>query len=194
MGEPSSKEVTQLLQAWGAGEESALKDLIPSVQAELRRLAKHYMAKEDPGNLFQTTALVNEAYMRLIDWRKASWKDRAHFFCVSARLMRNILVDNARRSPHVEGGRRAWQVSFDEALVVSRNKSRELVAVDDALKALQALDPRKGEIVELRFFGGLTVEETAEVLKVSRITVIREWNKAKAWLYRELSKKESNGA
>ncbi len=191
---PSSQEITQLLQAWSAGDESALRNLVPMVRAELRRLASHYMGKEYPGHVLQTTALVNEAYLRLIDWKKASWQDRAHFFCVSARLMRNILVDNARRSPHVEGGRRAWQVSFDEALVVSRNKGRELVVVDEALKALQALDPRKSEIVELRFFGGLTVEETAEVLKVSRITVIREWTKAKAWLYRELSKEERNGA
>jgi RNA polymerase sigma factor (TIGR02999 family) len=155
MEAPSSQEITQLLQAWSAGDESALRNLVPMVRTELRRLASHYMGKEYPGHVLQTTALVNEAYLRLIDWKKASWQDRAHFFCVSARLMRNILVDNARRSPHVEKGRRAWQVSLDEAMVVSRDKSRELVAIDDSLIALEGLDPRKSRIVELRFFGGL---------------------------------------
>ncbi len=191
MGE---KPITQLLQAWSAGDESALKELVPMVRAELHRQAKHYMAKEYSGHVLQTTALVNEAYLRLIDWKKASWQDRAHFFCVSARLMRNILVDNARRSPDLEGGLPAGQVSLDEAMVVSRDKTRELVAIDDSLTALEQLDPRKSKIVELRFFGGLTVEETAEGLKISRRTVIREWNKAKVWLHRELSREENNGA
>ncbi len=190
----SSKHITQLLQAWNGGSESALKELVPLVRVELRGLAKHYMLNERAGHLLQTTALVNETYLRLIDWESVSWQSRAHFFGVSARLMRNILVDTARRSPHLEGGLQAGQVSLDEAMVVSGDKSRELVAINDSLTALEGLDPRKSKIVELRFFGGLTVEETAEVLKISRRTVIREWNKAKVWLHRELSKEECNGA
>lgn len=190
----SSKQITRLLQAWRAGNESALKDLVPLVKAELRRLARRYMANERAGHLLQTTALVNEAYLRLIDWNQVDWQSRAHFFGVSARLMRNILVDYARQRPRIEGGRDAQPVSFDEALVVTRGRSGELVAIDDALQALEKLDPRKGRIVELRFFGGLGVEETAEVLKISRITVIRDWNRAKAWLHRELTQEESHGA
>jgi RNA polymerase sigma factor (TIGR02999 family) len=164
------------------------------VKTELRRLARRYMANERAGHLLQTTALVNEAYLRLIDWNQVDWQSRAHFFGVSARLMRNILVDYARQRPRVEGGRDAHPVSFDEALVVTRGRSGELVAIDDVLKALEKLDPRKGRIVELRFFGGLGVEETAAVLKISRITVIREWKRAKAWLHRELTQEESHGA
>ena len=190
----SSKQITQLLQAWRAGDESALKHLVPLVKTELRRLARGYMANERAGHVLQTTALINEAYLRLIDWNKVDWPSRAHFFGVSARLMRNILADYARQRPRVEGGRDAQPVSFDEALVVTQGKSGELVAIDDALKALEKLDPRRGRIVELRFFGGLGVEDTAEVLKISRITVIREWNRAKAWLHRELTQKESHGA
>ncbi len=190
----SSKHITQLLQAWNGGSESALKELVPLVRAELRGLAKHYMLNERAGHLLQTTALVNETYLRLIDWKGVSWQSRAHFFGVSARLMRNILVDYARCRPHVEGGGEAQPVSLEEALVVSQDRSQELLAIDDALKALEKLDPRKSRIVELRFFGGLSVEETAEVLKVSRITVIREWNRAKAWLHCELSQEKSNGA
>ena len=190
----SSKQITRLLQAWRAGDESALKDPVPLVETELRRLARRYMANERAGHLLQTTALVNEAYLRLIDWNQVDWQSRAHFFGVSARLMRNILVDYARQRPRVEGGRDAHPVSFDEALVVTRGRSGELVAIDDVLKALEKLDPRKGRIVELRFFGGLGVEETAEVLKISRITVIREWKRAKAWLHRELTQEESHGA
>ena len=190
----SSKQITRLLQAWRAGDELALEDLVPLVRAELRRLARGYMANERAGHVLQTTALVKEAYLRLIDWNNVDWQSRAHFFGVSARLMRNILVDYARQRPRVEGGRDAEPVSFHEALLVTKNRSQELVAIDDALKALEKLDPRKGRLVELRFFGGLGVEESAEVLKVSRITVIREWNRAKAWLHRELSQQESHGA
>jgi RNA polymerase sigma factor (TIGR02999 family) len=190
----SSKHITQLLQAWNDGSESALEELVPLVRAELRGLAKHYMLNERADHLLQTTALVNETYLRLIDWESVSWQSRAHFFGVSARLMRNILVDYARRRPHVEGGGEVQPVSLEEALVVSQGRSRELLAIDDALKALEKLDPRKSRIVELRFFGGLSVEETAEMLKVSRITVIREWNRAKAWLHLELSQEKWNGA
>ena len=190
----SSKHITQLLQAWNDGSESALEELVPLVRAELRGLAKHYMLNERADHLLQTTALINETYLRLIDWKSVSWQSRAHFFGVSARLMRNILVDYARCRPHVEGGGEAQPVSLEEALVVSQDRSQELLAIDDALKALEKLDPRKSRIVELRFFGGLSVEETAEVLKVSRITVIREWNRAKAWLHHELSQEKSNGA
>ena len=194
MNAPSSKDITHLLQAWSSGDESALKDLAPLVQAELRRLAKHYMAREKPGHVLQTTALVNEAYMRLIDWKNVSWKSRAYFFGASARLMRNIMVDYARRRPHLEGGRKVQQVSLDEELVVSQDRSTELVNIDDALKTLEALDSRKSRVVELRFFGGLSVKEAAEVMKVSPITVKREWRKAKAWLQRELSKQECHEA
>ena len=190
----SSKHITQLLQAWNDGSESALEELVPLVRAELRGLAKHYMLNERADHLLQTTALINETYLRLIDWKSVSWQSRAHFFGVSARLMRNVLVDYARRRPHVDGGGEAEPVSLEEALEVSQDRSQELLAIDDALKALEKLDPRKSRIVELRFFGGLSVKETAEVLKVSRITVIREWSRAKAWLHSELSQEKCSGA
>ncbi len=190
MGTLSSQEITKLLQAWSGGDQAALEDLVPLVEAELRRLAGHYMANERRGHVLQTTALVNEAYLRLIDWKSVEWQNRAHFFGISARLMRHILVDFARRRPHLEGGREAQHVSFDEALRVTPDQSGDLVAVDDALKTLESFDLRKSQIVELRFFGGLSVKETAEVLKISRRTVIREWNKAKAWLLEELGAEE----
>jgi RNA polymerase sigma-70 factor, ECF subfamily len=190
MAEPSPEEVTLLLQAWSDGDQAALERLVPRVRAELHRLAKHYMRQERPGHLLQTTALVNEAYMRLIDWKNVSWQNRAHFFGVSAQLMRRILVDMARQRPRAEHGGEAQQTTLDEALVVSPKPKTDLVALDDALTALAEIDPRKAQIVELRFFGGLSVEETAEVLKVAPITVMREWNKAKAWLYRELKNSE----
>jgi len=183
----SSHQVTELLQAWCDGDRSALERLTPLVEAELRRLARRYMARERPGHTLQTTALVHEAYVRLIDWKNVRWRDRAHFFGVSARLMRYVLVEYARRSPQRARRGEVQRVSLDKALEISRERCADLAALDDALKCLAAFDPRKGEIVELRFFGGLTVEETAEVLRVSSITVIREWNKAKAWLYYELS-------
>ena len=182
------QEVTSLLQAWSAGNPEALERLVPQVRAELQRLARHYMRKERPGHVLQTTALVNEAYMRLIDWKNVSWQNRAHFFGVSARLMRRILVDIARTRPQADHGGEAYQVTLDEAVIVSPKRGTDLVALDGALDALSQLDPRKAQIVELRFFGGLSVEETAEVLKVAPITIMREWNKAKAWLYRELNK------
>ncbi len=190
MGTPSSQEITQLLQAWSGGDQAALEELVPLVRAELHRLARHYMANERRGHVLQTTALVNEAYLRLIDWKNVNWQNRAHFFGISARLMRNILVDFARRRPRLEGGQEAQQVSFDDALRVSPDQSGDLVGLDEALKILETFDSRKGRIVELRFFGGLSVKETAEVLKISPRTTIREWGKAKAWLLEELSAKE----
>ena len=183
----SSHEVTELLEAWSGGDEAALEKLVPLVHAELHRLAKRYMGREHRAHAFQTAALVNEAYIRLIDWKNARFQNRAHFFGVSAQLMRRILVDFARQRPQAKDGT-AHHVSLDEALVVNGERSAEIVALDDALKALEKLDPRKSQIVEMRYFGGLSVEETAEVLKISAITVMREWNKAKAWLYRELNR------
>lgn len=186
MNEPSTHEVTQLLVAWNGGNGAALEQLIPLVHAELHRLARRYMGQERAGHPLQPTALVNEAYMRLIDWKNVEWKNRAHFFGVSAQLMRRILVDFARQRPRV-AGESAHQVSLEEAAGVGDGQTADLVALDDALKSLAEFDERKCKIVELRFFGGLSNEEVAEVLGVAEITVIREWNKAKAWLYRELS-------
>jgi RNA polymerase sigma factor (TIGR02999 family) len=189
---PSPHEITGLLQAWRQGDQSALAQLAPLVEAELHRLAHRYLAQERPGHTLQTTALVNEAYLRLIDWKNVEWQDRAHFFGVAARLMRYILVGYAKRQPQRKAA--AQQVSLDEALEVSPKRGADLVALDDALNALAAFDPRKSQLVELRFFGGLSVEETAEVLQIAPITVMREWGKAKAWLYDELSGGKMNDA
>ena len=184
----SSHEITQLLLAWNDGDQAALDKLVPLVYGELRRLARRYMNRESPGHLLQTTALVNEAYMRLIDADQVKWQNRAHFFAISARVMRRILVDFARRSNKLKRGGNTIEVSFDEALVVSAHRGADLVAIDDALTTLAALDPRQSEVVELRFFGGLKDNEIAEVLKVSHGTVRRDWRLARAWLHRELSK------
>jgi RNA polymerase sigma factor (TIGR02999 family) len=188
MDMPSSQEVTQLLVAWSNGDQSALERLTPLVYRELHRLAKGYMHRERPGHLLQTTALVNEAYMRLIDWKDVRWKDRAHFFGVAAQLMRRILVDFARARHQDKRGGAMRQVSFDEAWAVSVEQTAELIALDEALDQLAAIDPRRSRMVELRFFGGLSEEETAEALKVSPRTVRREWSLARAWLRRELRK------
>ena len=188
MASYSPHNVTQLLIAWNNGDQSALEQLAPMVHAELHRLARRYMRQERAGHLLQPTALVNEAYMRLIDWKNVEWKNRAHFFGVSAQLMRRILVDFARQRPRLTG-RTATHVSLDEDLTVSLGQSNDLVALDDALKSLAKMDERKSRIIEMRFFGGLSNEEIAEVLEISTVTVIREWNKAKAWLYRELSRR-----
>jgi RNA polymerase sigma factor (TIGR02999 family) len=187
MAEKSSHEVTQLLVAWSEGDQAALERLVPLVHAELHRLARRYMGKERAGHTLQTSALVNEAYIRLIDWKNARWQNRAHFFGVSAQLMRRILVDFARSRPHLKDGE-PIKVSLDEAFIIGNSRHSVILALDDALTSLAELDPRKSQIVEMRFFGGLSVDETAEVLKISAITVMREWNKAKAWLYRELYK------
>ena len=185
---PSPKEVSQLLVAWSNGDQAALDKLTPLVYDELHRLAHHYMSRERPGHTLQTTALVNEAYLRLIDQKSVNWQNRAHSFAVAAQVMRQILVDYARRRQYLKRGGKAVKVSLDEAAVASQERGADLVALDDALTSLTAIDPRKSRIVELRFFGGLSVEETAEVLKVSPRTVMREWSLAQAWLYRELAK------
>jgi len=184
---PPTNEVTELLQKWSDGDTAALEELTPVIYTELHRIAKRYMNREREGHTLQTTALVNEAYMRLIDWKTAKWENRAHFFGVSAQLMRRILVDFARKRPKISEGEAARHVSLDEAFTITTEKDEDLVALDEALNELAKFDERKAKIVELKFFGGLSVEETAEVIKVAPITVMREWQKAKAWLYRELS-------
>ncbi len=188
MNKPSTHEVTQLLIAWNGGDQAALESLVPLVHAELHRLARGYMGRERDGHLLQPTALVNEAYMRLIDWKNVEWKNRAHFFGVSAQIMRRVLVDFARQRPRV-AGESAQQVSLAAAAEVGNPQTADLLALDDALKSLAQLDERKSRIVELRFFGGLGNPEVAEILGIAEITVIREWNKAKAWLFRELNTK-----
>ena len=170
----SPHEVTQLLQAWSRGEESALKKLVPLVHEELRRLAHSYMGGEHPGHILQTTALVNEAYLRLTGSKQQHWQNRAHFFAISAHLMRQILVDFARSHHRQKRGQGVQHVSLDEALVLTDERESDLVALDDALRSLAAIDKRKSQVVELRFFGGLSVEETAEVLKVSADKVMRD--------------------
>lgn len=187
MDEPGAHELTELLLAWGNGDEEALARIAPLVHAELYRLAKRYMSRERPDHLLQTSALINEAYVRLIDWKAVRWQNRAHFFGVAAQMMRRILVDFARKRPKVDKDIDALNISLDEAMTVTTDKDADLLALDEALKSLATIDERKSQIVELRFFGGLSVEETAEVLKIAPITVMREWNKAKAWLYRELA-------
>ena len=187
MTAPPAQQVTQLLLAWSQGEESALEKLTPVVYEELRRVAHRYMGGERVGHTLQTTALVNEAYVRLIDGKQVNWQNRAHFFAVSARLMRRILVDWARSRQSQKRGDQPQQVTLDEALMLTRGRNEDLVALDEALKSLTVVDPRKSQVVEMRFFGGLSVEETAEVLKVSPDTVLRDWRLAKLWLLRELS-------
>lgn len=182
-----NNEVTELLRKWSGGDQNALEELTPVIYAELHRIAKRYMNRERENHTLQTSALVNEAYLRLIDWKNAKWENRAHFFGVSAQLMRRILVDFARKRPKISNDEVAVHVSLEEAFVVSTAKDADLVALDEALKELAKFDERKSKIVELKFFGGLSVEETAEVMKIAPITVMREWQKAKAWLYRELS-------
>ncbi|MCI0389298.1 MAG: sigma-70 family RNA polymerase sigma factor [Acidobacteria bacterium] len=191
---PSSEEISQLLVAWGNGDREALDQLMPLVYDELRRLAHRYLGRERAGHTLQTTALVNEAYLKLVNEREMRWQNRAHFFAVAAQLMRMILVDYARRRNYAKRGGGAQRVSFDEALAVSEERGAELIALDEALKTLAEIDERKSQVAELRFFGGLSVEETAEVLKVAPVTVMREWRLAKAWLHRELSRDESDDA
>jgi RNA polymerase sigma-70 factor (ECF subfamily) len=189
---PDNAQVSRLLQAWGNGDRAALDRLTPIVYEELRRLARRYMRGERPGHSLQTTALVNEAYMRLVDYKGMQWQNRAHFFAVSAQLMRRILVEHARRHNLKRGGG-VQHVSLDETAIVGGDRTADLVALDDAIDALARLDARKAQVVEMRFFGGLSVEETAAVLKVSPVTVMRDWNTAKAWLYRELTGGKNDG-
>ena len=188
------QNATALLQAWGRGDQAAFDELFPLVHDELRRLARHHMGHERPGHTLQATALVNEAYLRLIDVKRMQWQNRAHFFAMSSRLMRRILVDSARARRYQKRGGGAQKVSLDEALVISDEPGQDLVALDDALQALAAMDPRKSQVVEMRFFGGLSVEETAEALHVSVDTVMRVWRLAKVWLLRELEGKERDDA
>jgi len=190
---PAVEEVSTLLRAWSGGDPRALARLTPIVYDELHRLARRYMRREKPGHSLQTTALVNEAYTRLVDYKRMQWQDRAHFFAVSAQLMRRILVEHARRHNLKRGGG-VQHVSLDEATIVGGDGDTDLVALDDAMNALARLDPRKVQVVEMRFFGGLSVEETAEVLKVSPVTVKRDWRSARTWLYRELTGARNNGS
>src|SRR5262245_36368315 len=183
------EEVTQLLLAWRQGEQVALEELIPLVHKELRRLAHRYMSGERDGHTLQTTALVNEAYLRLVDSSQVQWQNRAHFLAIAAQLMRRVLVDFARTRNYQKRGGEILKVEFDEAWMGSTGRGSELVvALDDALEALAKVDPRKSQVVEMRFFGGLSAKETAEVLNVSEDTVLRDWKLAKTWLLRELKK------
>jgi len=184
---PSTPEITQMLRAWTAGDQQALEKLTPLVHRELHRVARRYMAGERSGHTLQTTALVNEVYLRLVDCGQVNWHDRAHFFAVSAQLMRRILVDFARSRGYQKRGGNAPHISLDDAPPVCSEPDPNLLALDDALKALAELDRRKSRVVELRFFGGLNIEETAEILGVSAVTVMRDWRLAKIWLLRELS-------
>ena len=186
----SNHQVTQLLRAWGEGEQSALDKLVPLVYQEMHRLAQVYMSRERSGHVLQTTALVNEAYIRLVDTTKASWQNRAHFFAICANVMRRILVEWARSRQALKRGGAAVPLELVESLVVADEPGQDLVALDDALKDLSALDPRKGKVVELRFFGGLSVEETSDALKISCETVMRDWKFAKSWLRRELAREK----
>jgi len=188
MTEAQTHEVTQLLIDWSNGDRAALDKLIPVVEEELRRLAHRYVSRERAGHTLQTTALVNEAFVRLVNRKDVHWQNRAHFFGIAAQLMRTILVDHARSHASAKRGGGANKLELDEAMVVSQQKASEVLALDDALKQLALIDPQQSRIVELRFFGGLTIEETAEVMHLSPATIKREWSTAKAWLYRELAK------
>lgn len=191
MGNPSTHEITQLLVAWNQGDQAALEALSPLINQELHRLAKRYMAGERQDHLLQPTALVNEAWLRLIDWRNVEWQNRAHFFGLAAQIMRRILVDFARARNREKRGGDEIQVSLTEAANVQSERSAGLVALDDALQALEKLAPRQARVVELRFFAGLSDQESAEALNVSLGTVRRDWSLAEAWLFRELKRKES---
>jgi RNA polymerase sigma factor (TIGR02999 family) len=183
----TSRTITGLLQEWTAGDESALADLVPIVHGELRRLARRQMRRERPDHTLQTSALINEAYLRLRGVRRMEWRDRAHFFAMAARLMRRVLIDHARGRSYLKRGGAARTLSLDEVDDIATEPGRDLVALDAALSELETLDTRKSRVVELRFFGGLTVEETADVLEVSVDTVMRDWRLAKAWLLHRLT-------
>jgi len=183
----SPQEVTQLLAAWGQGDRSALDRLLPLVHAELRRIARRQMSQERPGHTLQATALVNEAYLKLAGQQEFEWQNRAHFFAVAAQVMRHILIDHARAHAREKRGGGAIQVSLNEIAVVNEDQAEHFIALDEALRSLEYLDPQKSKIVELRYFGGLSIEETAEVLDISSRTVRREWQRARAWLYRMIT-------
>jgi RNA polymerase sigma factor (TIGR02999 family) len=190
MTTPFPQDVTQLLLAWSEGDPSALEKLLPLVDAELRRLAHAYMRREHPEHTLQTSALINEAYLRLIDQQQVRWQNRAHFFGITAQLMRRILLDHARGHARLKRGGAVQRVPLDEAAIVSEQKAAELIALDEALQELERFDVRKSRLVELRFFGGLSNEEVAEVMGMSLRTVEREWRKAKAWLHQALTREE----
>ena len=194
MRTPEGSEVTQLLRAWGNGDERALERLTPLVYEALRRTARRHMARQPPSHTLQATGLVNEVYLHLVNIRETDWQNRAHFFAVCAKLMRRILIDRARRQQYLKRGGGVPHVELEEALIVSGEPPAGLLALDDALDALAALDPRKVQVVELRYFGGLSVKESAEVLKVSEETVLRDWRLAKMWLLNELSGGQPDGA
>lgn len=184
---PSPNEITRLLVAWSDGDQVARDQLMSAVYQELHRLAHHHMKQESPGHILQTSALVNEAFLKLIDQKEVQWRNRAHFFAIAAQMMRRILVDYARSRSYAKRGGGIRNLPLDEALIVSDERNNEVLALDETLERLAELDPRKGQIVELRFFGGLSIEETAEVLTVSPGTVMRDWTLAKAWLRREMA-------
>jgi RNA polymerase sigma factor (TIGR02999 family) len=192
MPTPPAKEITQLLRAWSGGDSQALEKLTPLVYAELHRTAGRYMSRERSGHTLQTTALIHEVYVRLVDFGKVNWQDRAHFFAVCARLMRRILTDFARSRRTLKRGGEGRQISLDEKLYISPEPSADLVSLDGALNRLAEVDERKSRVVELRFFGGLTTEETAEVLQVSEETVKRDWRMAKLWLLREMGAEQAD--
>jgi RNA polymerase sigma-70 factor, ECF subfamily len=193
MATSEARDITQLLRAWGGGDEQALERLTPLVYDELRKSAKRQMARERDGHTLQTTALINEVYLRLVDLDGVGWQDRTHFFAICARLMRRILIDYARSRSYLKRGGDARRVTFDEALTVSADLYLDLVALEGALTKLGEVDSRKSSVVELRFFGGLSIKETATVLKVSSDTVTRDWNLAKAWLMREMDGEKHDG-
>ena len=184
---PQQHEITQLLAEWSDGNQSALDELYPLVYEELHKLARRYMSRERKGHTLQTTALINEAYVRLVDQRNVHWANRSHFFAISAQIMRRILIDHARRHAYAKRGGGAQQVSLEEVAIVAAEKSAEIIRLDEALKILAKMDPRRCHVVELRYFGGLSNEEIAGVLKVSENTVTRDWNLARAWLHQQLT-------
>lgn len=189
---PPQHEITQLLAEWREGNQSALDDLYPLVYDELHRLARRYMSRERKGHTLQTTALINEAYVRLVDQKNVPWANRSHFFAISAQIMRRILIDHARRHQYAKRGGGARQVSLEEAATVVPDQSEELLRLDEALKSLAEMDPRRSQVVELRYFGGLNNEEIAGVLHISENTVTRDWNMARAWLYQQLTGSGAN--
>ena len=187
MAAPTSHGVTQLLLDWSRGDQAALNKLLPLVHEELRRLAHHYMRAESPNHTLQTSALVNEAYLRLVDQGDTHWQNRAHFFGIAAQVMRHILIDHARAQRRLKRGGDVQHVPLDEAVVMAPERADELIALDEALTQLEEADPRRSKVVELRYFGGLSIEETAEVLKVNPTTINRDWRWARAWLYRAVT-------
>jgi RNA polymerase sigma factor (TIGR02999 family) len=184
---PKPHEITELLAQWSDGNQTALDRLYPLVYEELRRLARSYMRGERKGHTLQTTALINEAYVRMVDQRNVHWQNRSHFFAISAQIMRRILVDHARRYLHAKRGGGAQKISLDEVLIVAKERSEEVLMLNEALSNLARLDPRRCQVVEMRYFAGLNNKEIASVLKISENTVMRDWNLARAWLYQQLS-------